>query len=242
MAVAHDTASESHTGTTGSASEASFSWTHTPVGTPRGVLVLVFNLSSSTDTVSSVTYGGTALTAVTGGRAVDTAGEAGSCKAYLLGASVPTGAQSVVVNRTNNADVMYAVAITVTAAADTETKGTPVLIQENSTLAEQSVDAGVGVDATRYAGTFWGGNAEPTAGASSTALHGLALASQAAGTVRETTAGTGARLVGFNMGFADDAAAVHLAIGEAAGGGGGTLLLHPGMTGGMRDMTGGLRA
>ena len=39
MAVAHDASVESHTGTTGSTSAASYNWTHTPVGTPRGILI-----------------------------------------------------------------------------------------------------------------------------------------------------------------------------------------------------------
>src|SRR3989338_6515570 len=86
-AVAHDAASESHTGTTGSTNQASFTWTHTPAGTPRGVLVYVFT-RSATLTVTGVTYGGIAMTAVAGGAAVDTGGEPGRVDAFFLGASV----------------------------------------------------------------------------------------------------------------------------------------------------------
>ncbi len=218
MAVAHDTASESHTGTTGSASEASFSWTHTPVGTPRGVLVFVTSYGTSVDGVSSVTYGGTAMTAVSGGRAVDTAGEPGSCKTYFLGSSVPTGAQSVVVNRANDATVMYAVAITVTAANDTATAGT-VLLQDDGTLAEQSVDDGSpGTNSVRYAALHSGLDSVPSAGANSTALHSIDFFNNVAAAVRETTAGQGARSVGFSSGTSDDRAAVHLAVKETSTG------------------------
>src|SRR3989304_6406980 len=90
-AVAHDAASESHAGTTGSTNQASFPWPHTPAGTPRGVLVNVFT-RSATQTVTGVTYGGVAMTAVAGGVAVDTGGEPGRGDAFFLGAAVPPGA------------------------------------------------------------------------------------------------------------------------------------------------------
>jgi hypothetical protein len=46
MAVAHSAASESHTGTTGSTNQASFSWTHVQSGTPQGVLVFVHTIKT----------------------------------------------------------------------------------------------------------------------------------------------------------------------------------------------------
>lgn len=39
----------------------SFSWTHTPTGTPKGVVVYVIQNGSNTDAVTSVTYGGQAM-------------------------------------------------------------------------------------------------------------------------------------------------------------------------------------
>jgi hypothetical protein len=63
MAVAHSAASESHTGTTGSTNQASFSWTHTQSGTPQGVLVFVHTINNASDFVISVTYGGLAMDA-----------------------------------------------------------------------------------------------------------------------------------------------------------------------------------
>src|SRR5688572_6905010 len=102
MAVAHIGASESHTATTGSVSEASFSWSHTPGGTASGVTVAVWT-AGATSEVTSVTYGGVNVPAVTGGEANDAAGEVGSVKIFHLGgsASIPTGNQTVVVNRNN---------------------------------------------------------------------------------------------------------------------------------------------
>lgn len=216
MAVAHDALSESHTGTTGSASEASFSWTHTPTGTPAGALVFVIT-NADADDITSVTYGGTTMTQVS--EAIDSAGEPGRCTAFHLGASIPTGAQTVVVNRVNNADVMWAAAMTQTAGADTEVY-TPgiVLIQGDNTLAEQSVDDGsTGVNSLRYAGLMSGLASVPAVGANSTSQSpGAAIdfGTRVAATCRETTAGQGSRSVGFSSGTTDDVAAVHLAVRE----------------------------
>jgi hypothetical protein len=222
MAVAFDAASESHTGTTGSQSEASFSWTHTPSGTPKGVLVFTITSDLTGDIISAVTYGGTSMTAVTGGLATDAAVEGGHTKAWFLGSSVPTGAQTVQVTRTNNTDVAYAVAITVTASADTEPTGV-VLLEGDQALAEQNVnDGSPGTNSLRFAATLAGGNNVPAAGATSTAvsLHSIALGPRTLSTVRESTAGQGSRPVGFSEGVSDDVAAVHLAIREVAAGGG----------------------
>lgn len=224
MAVAHDAVSESHTGTTGSASEPSFTWTHTPVGTPRGVLVFTFT-SANADDATAVTYGGVSMTAVAGGRAVDTATEPGDCKAWFLGASIPTGAQSVVVTRNHNANVMYGACMTQTAAADTSVTGV-TRQQENQAPAQVAVnDGSPGSNSVRYAGGNYGGAAIPIAGAASTALVGIDLGARAIGVVRETTAGQGARNIGF-ADVADDWACVLLAVRE-----GGPVLYTQGVSG-----------
>lgn len=213
MAVAHDAASESAT----SSSVSSFSWTHTPVGTPAGVLVFTFNLNSATHEVSSVTYNGVNVPAVSGGEADDTANEPGSCKAWFLGSGVPSGAQTVQVNRTNNTNTIYAIAITVTAAGDVEVTGV-VLQQENQAPAEASVnDGSPGTNSLRYAGAYCGAATVPSPGANSTALHDVLVAStRSASAVRETTAGQGARSVGYSA-ATDDWACVALAIREIGG-------------------------
>lgn len=215
MAVAHSAASESHTGTTGSASQAAFSWTHTQTGTPQGVLVFVSTYASVADLITSVTYGGVALTRLTGGLAQDGAGELGRLDTFFLGSGLGTGNQTITVNRTNNATVMYAAAATVTAAANTAVPtSTIVLLQGDGTLTVQSVDdTSPGVNSLRYAGTYSGLNAPPTAGTGSTLLNSIDIGNYGSALVRETTAGQGARNVGFS-GATDDRAAVHLAIRE----------------------------
>lgn len=213
MAVAHSATSESHTGTTGSTNQASFSWTHTQTGTPQGVVVFVHVMNSATDTVTSVTYGGTALTRVSGGAAVDSANEPGRTDLFFLGSGLASGNQTIVVNRTNNANIMYASAATVTAANQTEVTGI-ILLEGDGTMAEQSVnDGSIGTNSVRYAAAFSGLNAVPTVGANSTSLQSIDIGNQTAALVRETTAGQGSRLVGFTT-ASDDRAAVHVAVRE----------------------------
>ena len=219
MAVAFDAASESHTGTTPSSSESSFSWTHTPVGTPAGVLVFTFS-QTATQICTAVTYGGVSVPAVSGGAAVDTAGETGACKAWFLNSGIPTGAQTVAVTRNNTADEAYAIAITVTANGSTEvyTSGM-VLLQEDQSLTEQSVsDGSPGTNSVRFAGLSSGGvSPSAVAGSNSTLLAELIFGSTYYfGAVRETTAGQGARSIGFTRAGSDDVAAVHLAVYEMA--------------------------
>ena len=215
MAVAHSAASESHTGTTGSTNQAAFSWTHTQTGTPQGVVVFVSTFASVTDLITSVTYGGVGLTRLSGGSAQDAAGELGRMDAFFLGSGLSAGNQTITVNRTNNATVMYAAAATVTADANTAVPTqTIVLLQGDGTLTVQSVnDTSPGQNSVRYAGAYSGQGAPPPAGTGSTLLNSIDIGAYGSALVRETTAGQGARNVGFNS-ASDDRAVVHLAIRE----------------------------
>ena len=213
--VANDAASESHTGTTGNTSAASFTWTHTPVGTPRGVLVFVYTISA-TKKVTSVTYGGVAMTEVAGGAAADTANEPGRVDTFFLGTGILTGTQSIIVNRINDATIMYASAATQTAGTNTEiyVPGI-VLLQENGTFVEQLVDDGSpGTNSQRYAAAYSGGANILSAGVASTVLNNIDFGVYTITTAKETTAGQSARNVGFTDATADDRAAVHLAVRE----------------------------
>lgn len=88
MAVEQATVTESHTGTTGSTSVTNFTFEVPYEPNVRGVLVFTF-VNANADDATSVTHGGVNLTAVSGGRAVDTATEPGDCKAWVLGAGIP---------------------------------------------------------------------------------------------------------------------------------------------------------
>lgn len=214
MAVAHDAVSESHTGTSPSVSEASFSWTHTPSADPHGVLVFVFTLNFGANFSTNVTYGGVPLIwmnqAVT-----DAAGEPGFVTVYMLGQGLPTGAQSVVVSRTNNTGEMYAVAVTVTenTVGRTLLHEATAYISGDGTLNQLSVtDGSPGQNSVRYVGNFFGLNAVPAPGADSTALVDILVGStRGAAVVRETTAGQGSRPVGFSDGTSDDRASLGVA-------------------------------
>ena len=213
MAVAHSAASESHTGTTGSTNEASFSWTHTQSGTPQGVLVFVHTINNASNTVTSVTYGGLALTRVAGAVAIDTGGEPGRTDMFFLGSGLGTGNQTITVNRVNNGRLMYASAATVTAGADVNVTGIQIE-EQNQALSPVAVDDGSsGINSLRYAATYSGRGSVPPAGTGSTTLTSIDFGARCASMVRETTAGQGARDVGFTA-ASDDVAAVYVAVRE----------------------------
>lgn len=109
MAVAFDAVSNVAAGT------GDLSWTHTPVGTPRGVKVDIVE-NGGTNGVTSVTYGGVSMELV----AVNakTSGEAGTVITYFLGSGIPAGPQTVLVT-VSDAVAKRAGAITVTASTNT---------------------------------------------------------------------------------------------------------------------------
>lgn len=93
-------------------------WTHTPVGTPKGVIVIVVD-GVTTDQVVGVTYGGAALTELaTYSPNIQTGGEGGAVHVFWKGSSIATGAQTVAIDR-NDATNYGAVCYTVTAESDT---------------------------------------------------------------------------------------------------------------------------
>lgn len=222
MAVAFDA-----TGTATATTTTPLTFTHTPVGTPRGILLFIMSSEGSDPVNGAVTYGGVAMAAVTGAAAVDTAGEPSWCSTWFLGSAIPTGAQTVSIAHTGSAATKRAVSISVTAAADTVISGTPVLLQEDGTLAEQNVDTST-TAALRFAGIASGlpSTDPPVAGANSTGLASgnLASVNRRWAAVQETTGGSGSRAVGWTNATSDDRAAVHVAIAESGGGGGGPNL------------------
>lgn len=213
MAVAYDASSY-----IGNQSN-NFNFNHTPVGTPKGVLVFVNNIDTGdfSDNNSAVTYGGVSMTAVTGGFAQDTVGEPCAIKTWFLGSSIPTGLQSVAVSTTGGL-TMSACCITVTADVDTEYTGV-FKLEEDTTLSEQNIDDGSpGTNSVRFAGISSGRNTPPSAGTNSTVVQSDDYGVTTVSYVRETTAGQGSRPVGWSDGVLDDCAAVFLAIREISAG------------------------
>lgn len=106
------------------------SGTHTPGGTPRGVKVHIVS-SGTTDDPTAVTYGGVSMTEVSGSPIERTTGEDGRVSTWFLGASIPTGAQTVTAtfpSTPHNKTRMYV--ITYTADADTEVVDTTAITGE----------------------------------------------------------------------------------------------------------------
>lgn len=121
--IAFDDTDELLCGSGGSCNTgATFSWTHSPVGTPGAMIVLIQHFGVSTDVLGTCTYGGVAMAEV--GQAFDTATEAGACYAFFLGASIPTGNQTVQCADSGSSGTKHAVSISLTAGADTELAGT----------------------------------------------------------------------------------------------------------------------
>jgi len=108
------------------------SWTHTPLGTPKGVLVWAVTVTG--DVPVSVTYGGTAMALVA--TADHSTGETGAVHAYFLGSSVPTGAQTIAIDAGASGAAGYAVSLTAT--TDTEVLDSDATINSDS-VADPSV-------------------------------------------------------------------------------------------------------
>lgn len=98
---------------------ADFAFNHTPVGTPRAVIVWVVETGATADHIAGITYGGDAMTEVSGSPNILATGETGIVYCYFLGTSIPTGTQSVSVDTTATSNYI-AYCVTLTAGADTE--------------------------------------------------------------------------------------------------------------------------
>lgn len=112
----------------GGAFTSTFNWTHTPVGQPAGVLVLVVQNVGATDEVIQVEYGGVVMTEVSGSPLLHTTGsEDGALYGFHLGANIPSGENTVTVTvngtGSSKAGVCYSVIsdATTTVVEDTTT-------------------------------------------------------------------------------------------------------------------------
>ena len=108
---------------------ASDSFTHTPVGTPKGVIAYIINANDDATTYT-VTYGGVSLTLV--GTAASTALNS-DVHCFFLGAGIPTGAQTVSVVQTGSSSNSRISVYTVTAATDTEVVDSGIIDEESNT-------------------------------------------------------------------------------------------------------------
>ena len=231
MAVAHDNVSESHTGTSGVASVASFTWDHVPTGSPRSVLVCTVALGANP--VTSVTYGGVAMTAVPY-TAYDSDTEPFFLQCWFLD-NCGTGTQAVVVNRTNNAVVTYAVCVTQTAASATEVYNAGVQTRAASGAQQSAAsasgtgvasawqtltgvtDGSPGTNSMRYMFVGSGASSVPTAGTNVSSLSTpgyIDFGNYVFQSFYETTASQGAKDLSVGVAISDDLAVIGLAVRE----------------------------
>ncbi len=194
------------------------SWTHTPTGTPRGVVVFIYS-EEPTDFVTGVTYGGTSMTETSGSPNLKATTETMSVYAYFLGASVPTGAQTVQISVNGDGVANYfATAFTITAAADTVIQDVDGTINSSSST-NPSVTLSLGGLTSWCAIGFASGIAAP---ANITPLTNWTSTAEAdfgamtGGAYRYNTVSTADVTAGWTQ-AADDAVAITIAITESGG-------------------------
>lgn len=164
MALAYDASSQgAYDGTS------PFSWTHTPVGTPRGVLVGTTEHATLSDDITAVTYGGVAMTKV-GGITTD-ASEDGTATAWFLGSGIPTGAQTVEVTHNVAGGVIRGYCVTVTASTGTRLAGTTGFATSTTTTNPSVTVTGI-AGASYGFGVLFSGQNDP---ASITAGSGMTM-------------------------------------------------------------------
>jgi hypothetical protein len=194
-------------------------FTHTPSGTPRGVLVYIAHNTVGSDIVVGVTYGGVAMTEVA--FADDLTGELGAGYLYFLGSSIPTGAQTVSIDRSNNTTSVWAVAITVTASADTEVVDSDNSQQGDANIANPSVTLNHGGrDCLDFFGGYNGVNAPGsiTDAAGQTRIHDHDFGSTSAVVSRKNASSTSDTTLSYTI-AANSLAMIGVAIAEVAGSG-----------------------
>jgi len=149
VSVAFDAIAESAQWTTGNGSH-----THTPVATPRGIIVLIMQgggtgANGGTDDIASVTYGGVAMTRL---QAVNkAAAESLSNYLYFLGAAIPAGPQTVLCTTivgTNAIKKAWSISVT---AATTETAAEGSGALSSDALANPSITVVTGAGVETYA-------------------------------------------------------------------------------------------
>lgn len=217
VTVARDTFLESATFTT----TTPHTFTFTPVGTPRAILLGITCGSVNDEIDGAVTYGGVAMTRQ--GFVTSLAGdEDGSAWLYFLGASIPTGAQTVSISHTGVAAVKWAIGQSMTAAADTE-------IIVSGTVATNTANPSVALDtgateslrsAILYSGANQPGDAVVLTGMeANTAAMSHDFGNFTSFFGMQTTAATGSFTIGWTAAL-NDAAMIAVAVQEIAAAGG----------------------
>jgi hypothetical protein len=211
MAVTVDTAIESvRTGTT-----TPHTYSHGGAASGvKGVVVAIVHGTSSTDHISAVSYGGSALTRIQ--RNTDTATEPGAAELWFLGASVPQGTQTVSATCGTTTDDIHFVSITLLAADDTEVIDFDGVSENvaNPSVTLQYAGRSAMAFAALYGGGADGGSFTPNANC--TTVHDHDLGAFYSEVIRQTTAGTADFAIG-GTSSSDDVAFAAMAVAEVVG-------------------------
>ena len=201
-------------------------WTFsfTPIGTPAGILVLSINRTSPSDTHTSATYGGVAMTEVTGSPHL---GGTSASFGYFLSAPL-AGTQNCVLNVTTTVD-RRAVLIAVTADS-----GATSVIDSDATsgnpLDDPSVTMNMGADTCLVftsLHSFNDSTGDITPGGSYTTIVERDDGTDVCGWARSTSTMTGDQAADWTTATSDSSNLMAVAIAESGGGGGGTAVLDP---------------
>ena len=212
MAVAFDAQSSSAEGT------GTLTWTHTPVGTPRAVLITCVQNGGTGNEFLLATYGLSSVAEVALSPAYSSAGdEDGGVAAYFLGTGIDTGAQTGAVTVTGTA-AKIANVITLTAAADTEVEDTEAFTSASQDEPTMDLVTGAGIE-TYCAGALFsalGTVGNVTAGADYTKHASNDFGTRTAHFQRLTANKTGGTYAfNWTTTAADDVAMIAVAIKEA---------------------------
>lgn len=210
MPVAFDSSAESAS----SVSQATFSWTHTPVGTLVGLVVYVFRSPFSVDgcvcKVNGVEIDGIGIVSSTDGSPT------GNTIAFGL-SRPPAGVLTIEITRTNNTDLYYGASVGVT--ADTLDIFFPEGAEASTVgaLSEVAFGSDSPTNSLRVGGLFFAHADVPTIGAHSTALQNIDNGAYTYNLIRETTPGVGDQFVGWTDADSAGRAALYFEIAEYFG-------------------------
>lgn len=211
MTVAFDAQSALNTFTTTN------SFTHTPVGTPKGILVLIAEAVGVTDVISTVTYGGVGLTQIQYLAGTGFAEPGGAYIFFLGGPGIPTGAQTVAITVTSGTTVKVAWCVSVTALQPTTSVSASGTVG-NTSLANPSITLGTGGSFAGFCAAvlFSGQNAPAsiTAGANFTLLTATTDFGNQSAVAERANGLTGANVVAAFTATADDVVMAAIALTE----------------------------
>lgn len=225
MTIAFDSASAIQTNAVAGA------WTipFTPIGTPAGILVLALSISTTTDSITGVTYAGTGMTEVTG-----SPNPGGTANSYSYFLSAPTAGTQDCVITTTNTNARRAMVIAVTSAT-----GTTAVIDSDGTsgnpLDDPSVTMNMGANTClvfTVLNSYDDTTGDIAPGVSYTTIAERDEGLQVNGFARSTSTMTGDQAADWTTAISDSSNLFAVALAESGGGGGGGVMTDPfGMTG-----------